>query len=131
MADPEVRISIGDSGANEDDVEMHGDSADVIEVGETGADGGEGAGEEEGMTMEEEKPITRVTFVEYVSCHDLDAHCLRSSLRLNAAISNPPSSNSSSARVRTKASSQPTKLFSKDRHFWLKRSRKNRYSSSS
>lgn len=67
MADPEVRISIGDSGANEDDVEMQGDNADVIEVGETGADGGQGAREEEGMTMEEEKPASRVTFVEYVS----------------------------------------------------------------
>lgn len=64
MADPEIRISIGDSGANAIDVEMQGDSADVIEVGETGADDGEGAGEEEGMTMEEEKPASRVTFVE-------------------------------------------------------------------
>ncbi len=73
MADPEVRISIGDSGANEGDVEMQGgDSADVIEVGETGADGGEGAVEEESMTMEDERPAARVTFVEYVSCNSLE-----------------------------------------------------------
>lgn len=67
MADPEVLISTGDSRANEDDVEMQGDNADVLEVGETGADGGQDAGEEEGMTMEEEKPASRVTYVEYVS----------------------------------------------------------------
>jgi len=73
MADPEVRISIGDSGANEDDIEMQGDNADVIEVGETGADGGQSAREEEGMTMEEEKPASRVTFVEYVSRNDFQS----------------------------------------------------------
>ena len=75
MADPEVRISIGGSGANEEDVQMQaGNSADVLEVGETGADGGEGVGEEEGMTMEEDKPALRVAFVEYVSCHGVETH---------------------------------------------------------
>ena len=69
MADPEVRISIGDSGANEDDVQMQrGDSADVMEVGETAAVGGNGAEEEETVTMEEEGPAARLTFVECVRC---------------------------------------------------------------
>ena len=65
MADPEVRISTTSSGANEVDIEMQGgDSADVIEVGETGVDGREVAVEEESMTMEDERPAARVTFVE-------------------------------------------------------------------
>ena len=69
MADPEVRISIGDSGANEDDVQLQeGYTADVMEVGETGAVGGDGAGEEETMAVEEERLAQRVTFVEYVRC---------------------------------------------------------------
>ena len=116
MADPEVRISIGDSGANEDDLEMQGgDSADVVEVGETGADGGEVAGEEEGMIMEADKPTQRVTFVEYVTWGNFEVYFWRSPLRLMAAISNPLLWNSLSALVRTKANSQPIRLFLKDR----------------
>ena len=67
MADPEVRISVGDSGVNENDIQMQGgDSADIIEVGETGVAGGDGVGEEETMTIEEDWPAARVAFVEYV-----------------------------------------------------------------
>lgn len=65
MADPEVRISggVADESA---DVEMQGgDSADVMEVGETGvADApGEEVAEDE-TALETEKPAARTTFVE-------------------------------------------------------------------
>lgn len=65
MAEPEVRIS-GGIADELGDVEMQGgDGADVMEVGETGADdapGEEVADDETGM--EAEKPAARVTFVE-------------------------------------------------------------------
>lgn len=64
MAEPEVRISGGiadDSG----DVEMQGgDGADVLEVGETGADDAPGEEGEDETAMEAEKSAARVTFVE-------------------------------------------------------------------
>ena len=57
MADPEVRIS-GGAADESGDVEMQGgDSADVMEVGETGAD--DAPGEEEVA-----EDAARVTFVE-------------------------------------------------------------------
>lgn len=65
MADPEVRVS----GANADeagDVDMQGgDSADVMEVGETGANDalGEEVAEDE-TAMEAEKPAAKTTFIE-------------------------------------------------------------------
>ena len=65
MADPEVRIS-GGAADESGDVEMQGgDSVDVVEVGETGADDapGEEIAEDE-TTLEAEKPLARVTFVE-------------------------------------------------------------------
>lgn len=65
MAEPEVRIS-GGVADESGDVEMQGgDGADVLEVGETGADDapGEEIGEDE-TAMEAEKPTARVTFVE-------------------------------------------------------------------
>lgn len=65
MADPEVRIS-GGAADESGDVEMQGgDSADVMEVGETGADDapGEEVAEDE-TAMEAEKTAARVTFVE-------------------------------------------------------------------
>ena len=65
MADPEVRISGGAADAS-GDVEMQGgDSADVLEVGETGADDapGEEAAEDE-TAMDTERPAARTTFVE-------------------------------------------------------------------
>ncbi|KAL8737838.1 MAG: hypothetical protein Q9181_001280 [Wetmoreana brouardii] len=63
MAEPEVRIGSVDAG-DEGDVDMQGgdDSAEVIEVGETGA-------AEDGATAApdgEEKPAQRVTFVDYL-----------------------------------------------------------------
>ena len=65
MADPEVRISGGAADAS-GDVEMQGgDSADVLEVGETGADdapGGETAEDE--TAMDTERSAARTTFVE-------------------------------------------------------------------
>ena len=66
MADPEVRISGGvadDSG----DVEMQGggDGADVMEVGETGADDAPGEEDETTTTaVEAERRATRTSFVE-------------------------------------------------------------------
>ncbi|KAL8704623.1 MAG: hypothetical protein Q9201_002209 [Fulgogasparrea decipioides] len=62
MAEPEVRIGGVDAG-DEGDVEMQGgdDSAEVLEVGETGA-AEDGAAAPEG----EEKPAQRVTFVDYL-----------------------------------------------------------------
>lgn len=65
MADPEVRIS-GGAADEPGDVEMQGgDSADVMEVGETGAGDalGEEAAEDE-TAVEAEKAAPRVTFVE-------------------------------------------------------------------
>lgn len=65
MADPEVRISGGAAGES-DDVEMQGGGgADVMEVGETGADDapGEEVAEDE-TAMEAEKAVAQVTFVE-------------------------------------------------------------------
>ena len=67
MADPEVRIS-GGVADESGDVEMQGgDSADVMEVGETGADDAPGEEEEEEAEAEDEtavEPAARVTFVE-------------------------------------------------------------------
>ena len=67
MADPEVRIS-GGVGDEAGDVEMQGgDSADVMEVGETGADdvpGEEVAEVEDETAVEADRPAARVTFVE-------------------------------------------------------------------
>ena len=86
MADPQVRISIGDSGANEDDVEMQQeDSPDVVEVGETGA-GGDVVEQEEGIPMEDDKPAQKLRFVEYVARNGCEGHMQRSRLRLLAAI---------------------------------------------
>ena len=65
MAEPEVRI-LGGVADESGDVEMQGgDGADVLEVGETGADDapGEEVGEDE-TAMEAEKSAARVTFVE-------------------------------------------------------------------
>ena len=65
MADPEVRI-LGGLEDESADVEMRGgDSADVLEVGETGADdalGGEDAEDE--TAVEAARPAARITFVE-------------------------------------------------------------------
>ena len=65
MADPEVRIS-GGVADESGDVEMQGGgSADVMEVGETGADDAPGDEVAEDETaMDAEKPAARVTFVE-------------------------------------------------------------------
>ena len=64
MADPEVRISGGAADAS-GDVEMQGgDSADVLEVGETGADDAPGEAAEDETAMEAEGPAARTTFVE-------------------------------------------------------------------
>ena len=65
MADPEVRI-LGGTADESGDFEMQGgESADVMEVGETGADDapGEEVAEDETAT-EAEKPGARTTFVE-------------------------------------------------------------------
>lgn len=65
MADPEVRI-LGGTADESGDVEMQGgESADVMEVGETGADDapGEEVAEDETAT-EAEKHAARTTFVE-------------------------------------------------------------------
>ena len=94
MTEPEVRIStgvLGDSG----DVEMQGgDSADVVEVGETGAADALGEDiEEDDAAGEAEKPAARVTFVEYVS-KSLNPKRAPNQSPLTAtlvAISNPPS----------------------------------------
>ena len=68
MADPEVRI-LGGTADESGDVEMQGgDSADVMEVGETGADdapGEEDDGAAEGETATEAgRPAARIAFVE-------------------------------------------------------------------
>lgn len=66
MAEPEVRIS-GGVADESGDVEMQGgDGADVMEVGETGADDapGEDVVADDETATEAEKPTTRVTFVE-------------------------------------------------------------------
>ena len=63
MADPEVRI-LGGVADDSGDVEMQGggDGADVLEVGETGAD--DAPGEEDDTAVEAERPATRTSFVE-------------------------------------------------------------------
>ena len=55
---------LGAVGDESGDVEMQGggDSADVIEVGETGAD--DAPGEEDETAVEAERPAARVNFVE-------------------------------------------------------------------
>ena len=68
MADPEVRI-LGGVADESGDVEMQGgDSADVMEVGETGADDAPGEEEEEGAggetVAEAGRPAARIAFVE-------------------------------------------------------------------
>jgi len=63
MAELEVRV-LGAVSEDTGDVEMQvGDSADPIEVGETGADA---PGEDEDETMQAEKPAPRTTFVDYL-----------------------------------------------------------------
>lgn len=75
MADPEVRIS-GGAADEPGDVEMQGgDSADVMEVGETGAGDalGEEAAEDE-TAVEAEKAAPRVTFVDYLKSPIVTLH---------------------------------------------------------
>lgn len=75
MADPEVRIS-GGAAEESGDVEMQGgDGADVMEVGETGADDapGEDVGEDE-TAAEAEKPAARITFVDYLKSPIITLH---------------------------------------------------------
>lgn len=70
MADPEVRIS-SNAADESGDVEMQGGdgSADVVEVGETGAadaPGEEMPAEDPMAAIEVEKPAARLTFAEWV-----------------------------------------------------------------
>ncbi|KAF6225003.1 hypothetical protein HO133_010198 [Letharia lupina] len=74
MADPEVRIS-GGVADESGDVDMQGgDSADVMEVGETGDDApGDEAAEDE-AAIEAETPAARVTFVDYLKSPIVTLH---------------------------------------------------------
>ena len=100
----EVRIS----GTREpDDVEMAGDAEeDVVEVVET--EDGAGAGGEAPEEIQEEAPRPQLSFIECVSAPSVARGAMQLTT-LPKAISNRPSSSSSSVSVRNRLSSRRIK----------------------